>query len=28
VYVGVIGFCLDRIVALAGRLATRGTAGG
>jgi nitrate/nitrite transport system permease protein len=28
VYVGAIGFCLDRIVALAGRLATRGTAGG
>jgi nitrate/nitrite transport system permease protein len=28
VYVGVIGLCLDRVVALAGRFATRGTAGG
>jgi nitrate/nitrite transport system permease protein len=26
VYVGMIGFCLDRLVALLGRLATRGTA--
>jgi len=26
VYVGLVGFALDRIVALAGRLATRGTA--
>jgi nitrate/nitrite transport system permease protein len=25
-YIGVVGFCLDRIVALIGRLATRGTA--
>ncbi len=26
VYVGMVGFCLDRLVALGGRLATRGTA--
>ena len=26
VYVGLVGFCLDRLVALVGRLITRGTA--
>jgi nitrate/nitrite transport system permease protein len=28
VYVGMVGFCLDRIIALLGRLVTRGTASG
>ncbi len=28
VYVGIIGFCLDRLIALVGRLVTRGTASG
>ena len=28
VYVGIIGFCLDRFIALLGRLVTRGTANG
>ena len=28
VYVGIIGFCLDRAIALLGRLVTRGTASG
>ena len=28
VYVGIIGFCLDRIIAVLGRLVTRGTASG